>query len=662
MDVDRAKNAILKQEDTNQDFQVTVEDTGPKLIRLGTVQSNGITKTPIHGNYMISSLLQELAIQTDPIRSSAINAGHLIISEAKLRENPVDKLLRMIHGRFWPALVRELDANGLQIALMDSKNHTGEQQPRIYVPEADKIALRYYRDVAKSRPELDLDVQTLPAEITPVYVASIRDKPGMLSLAMTIFKGADGKESVRGTPFVVPGGRFNEMYGWDSYFCALGLLEHPDQTGYYLYIAKSMTDNLAYEIQHYGKILNANRSYYLTRSQPPFLAAMVTKVSAKIDEFRDSVYTGLVEETGYIRLLIEGQMEWIESMVKAAVKEYWQVWMAEPRFLPQFGLSRYYDNGIGIPMETEPSHYEAVLKGYAKKWDLCVLEFIQAYNSGQIKEPELDEYFLHDRSLRESGHDTTYRFEGKTADLLTVDLNALLYRYEVDVSSLIERHFDGEVLIDGVLEKSEDWLVRAEARKHRMYVLMWDKETGLWYDYDFVRGEQSEYESVTSLWTLWAGLVSPSDALVMRDKSLGLFEVAGGLVAGTERSRGPISLLRPNRQWDYPYGWAPHQLMAWEGLEKYGFKADTRRLVYHWLYMITKSFADYNGVVPEKFDVVARSHKVTAEYGNVGVDFKMVPREGFGWMNASYQIGISLLSRSERRSLELLIPPERLFP
>lgn len=146
-----------------------------------------------------------------------------------------------------------------------------------------------------------------------------------------------------------------------------------------------------------------------------------------------------------------------------------------------------------------------------------------------------------------------------------------------------------------------------------------------------------------------------------RERSLQLFEQAGGLVAGTEKSRGPLSLQRPNRQWDYPYGWAPHQILAWHGLIRYGYLNEAKRLTYRWLLMITKCFVDYNAVVPEKFDVVALSHKVTAEYGNVGTDFKYVPKEGFGWMNASYQVGLNLLSRQEKRALGLLIPAEKLF-
>ncbi len=655
--IEQAKQAILEQEDTDKNLQVTIEDKGPKTIILGTAKSEGYLKTPIHGNYMISSLLQELAIQSD----LSAGSGHLVISEAQLRESPVERLLRMITTRFWPALVRRLDANGLRLAVADAKNQTGEQRPRIYVPFKDLLAQNYYSEIAYSLPELNMEVIVLPQEITPEYAQSIQSKPGLLSLSLTIIEDDEGHTDIQGTPFVVPGGRFNEMYGWDSYFCALGLLCQPDPTGYYLYLAKSMVDNLVYEINHYGKILNANRSYYLTRSQPPFLTSMVSAIQERINQVEMKISEGLLSPTSYFKLLISAKDSWLKRTYDAAIKEYRQVWMSTPRFVPQYGLSRYYDEGRGIPIETEASHYAVILDKYATKWELSMENFINAYNKGIVKELELDEYLVHDRALRESGHDTTYRFEGKAADLLTVDLNSLLYKYEIDIAKYLRDHCDGISIIANETETETEWLKQAEERKRRMYHLMWDSSKGMWFDYDFVEGRRSAYESVTTFWTMWAGLDNEADANRMVKKCLNLFEEPGGLVAGTERSRGPISLLRPNRQWDYPCGWAPHQMMAWKGLSDYGFVDDARRLAYRWLYMITKCFADYNAVVPEKFDVVARSHKVSAEYGNVGTDFKMVPKEGFGWMNASYQVGVSLLSRSEKRALGLLIPPEKLF-
>ena len=138
-------------------------------------------------------------------------------------------------------------------------------------------------------------------------------------------------------------------------------------------------------------------------------------------------------------------------------------------------------------------------------------------------------------------------------------------------------------------------------------------------------------------------------------------KVKGGVVGSSKRSRGEISALRPDRQWDYPNGWAPHQMMIWKGLLNYGFNKELQELIYRWLFMITKNAVDYNGTIPEKYNVVTGSHKVFSEYGNVGTDFEYITQEGFGWMNASYQYGLSLLQNNFRISLNNLTSPEKLF-
>ena len=160
--------------------------------------------------------------------------------------------------------------------------------------------------------------------------------------------------------------------------------------------------------------------------------------------------------------------------------------------------------------------------------------------------------------------------------------------------------------------------------------LLWNEEKGMFFDYDTVKQERKDYETATAFWAMWAGLATPAQAAQLVQKALPRFEVYGGLVSGTEESRGPISLTRPNRQWDYPYGWAPQQMLAWSGLIRYGYQEEAERLAYKWLFMITKAFVDFNGVVVEKYDVTRPidPHRVDAEYGNQGIDFKGVPREG----------------------------------
>ncbi|KAI7867253.1 trehalase-domain-containing protein [Spinellus fusiger] len=634
IDVEETQRKILQQEDTDGDFQITINDLGPKTLALGTADSGGYKKYDIRGTYMLSNLLQELALARDYGRK------HIVLDEARLNENPVDRLSRMIRYGFWEGLTRRLDADTIESVCADPKDRSKNPILRVYIPHDETEQYAYYTKVAQQRPLIHLRVIYLPEKITAEYVKSINEHPGMLALAMKRRITSDGGVEMKGEPFVVPGGRFNEMYGWDSYFAALGLLVDKR-----LDLVQSMVENFAYQIKHYGKILNANRSYYLARSQPPFLTDMALKV-----------YEELPPHTPH------ENKEWLRRILKSAIKEYHSVWMSEPRLDKKTMLSRYHPDGLGIPPETEASHFDHIIEPFAKKYNVSIEEFDAMYNAGKVKEPELDEYFMHDRAVRESGHDTTYRFEKVCGHLATIDLNSLLYKYETDIADAIRDHLDDHLEdFEGRLQTATEWLERAKQRKSRIDKYLWNDKENLYFDYDTVKEKQTTYESVTAFWAMWAGCASMEQANQLVHYSLAKFEVIGGLISGTEASRGQISLQRPNRQWDFPFGWAPHQMMAWVGFDRYGMRDIARRLAYRWLFTITKSFVDFNGVVPEKFDVVSLSHKVHVEYGNVGTDFKYVPREGFGWMNASYQVGLSYLNTQMRRALGTCTNPDLLL-
>ncbi|KAI8093215.1 trehalase-domain-containing protein [Halteromyces radiatus] len=634
IDVKETQRILVEQEDTDGDFQITVNDLGPKSFAVGTADSGGFRKFEIRGTYMLSNLLQELALADDYGRK------HIVLDEARLNENPVDRLSRMIKHSFWDGLTRRIDAEGLEIICMDPKNRQADHNPRIYIPWEEEEVYQYYKNVAETRKHLNLQVERLPQHITPQYVKSINDRPGILTLAMEKQHTSSNTTILSGVPFVVPGGRFNEMYGWDSYFIALGLLVDGR-----IQLAKNMVDNFVYQIKYYGKILNANRSYYLSRSQPPFLTDMALRV-----------YERLPPDTEHDNKL------WLRTTLQAAIKEYHTVWMSAPRLDAKTQLSRFRPDGIGIPPETEASHFDHVIEPYAIKAGLTILEYMQQYNDGTIIEPKLDDYFLHDRAVRESGHDTTYRYEKRCANLATIDLNSLLYKYETDIAEAIEDILDGDLLdYNDVKQYAVEWRLRAQRRQQNIDRYLWNKEKGTYYDYDTVKEEQSTYDTVTAFWAMWAKCASQEQAEAMTTHGLPKFEVLGGLVSGTEESRGLTSLDRPNRQWDFPFGWAPHQIMAWRGFENYGKVDVARRLAYRWLFTITKSFVDFNGVVPEKYDVVSLSHQVKVEYGNVGIDFKYVPREGFGWMNAAYQIGLNLITTQMRRALGTCTNPDLFF-
>lgn len=612
INVEETLKTLLSREDTDHNVQITIEDSGPKFIALGTAASGGYKTFDVRGTYMLSNLLQELTL------AKQYGRKQIVLDEARLNENPVNRLSRLIRDQFWPNLTRRIDGSNIEKVGKDTKDWTGHPRPRIYVPKGAPEQFEYYTRIAREHPHMDLDVQWLKDPCDDAsYVRDLNQAPGLLAIAMERIEDTpEGKPDYRGLPFVVPGGRFNELYGWDSYMETLGLLVngHVD-------LCESMVRHFCFCIKHYGKILNANRTYYLCRSQPPFLTDMALRVFDRIQHK-------------------PGAQEFLRDATLAAIKDYYSTWMTAPRHDAESGLSRYYPGGKGVPPETEASHFDHILAPFLEKHKMTRDQFVHAYNYDIVKEPELDEYFIHDRAVRESGHDTSYRLEKVAAHVATVDLNSCLYKIEQDIARMIRTFFGDKLAIPPEwrvrgqeaehTETSSSWERRARKRRQQMDKLMWNDAKGMYFDYNTVKRQQTGYESATTFWAMWAGVCTPRQASMMVKKALPKFEVHGGLVSGTEESRGKISLRRPNRQWDYPFGWAPQQILAWIGLTRFGFEQDAQRLAYRWLYMVTKAFVDFNGVVVEKYDVTRQvdPHRVTAEYGNQGSDFKGVATEG----------------------------------
>lgn len=648
---------LLDAEDTDGDKRITVSDESDEAFEL---EGRDGRRYAIEGTYALSNLLQEISL--------ALDAGGPVIEvdARRIWEPPTRRIARSIRELYWDALTRRIDGDHLGAILADEKVASGSSRHFLFVPSDDPTALRYFCSVATERPDLQLQVEELPAAITPEWVRSLDPergavggatpdpcdraipssrlpaRHGLLVLGLRDHPGG-GKA---GVPFVVPGGRFNEMYGWDSYFEALGLLVDGRVD-----LARAMVDNFVYQIRHYGKILNANRTYYLTRSQPPFLTSMIS-----------AVYRDLPQEAA--------RLEWLRTSILAAIREYEEVWMGDAR-LTETGLSRYFGSGRGAPPEVEPGHFAAVFARFAAAAGADVGEIERSYRTGELASAELDRYFVHDRCMRESGHDTTYRWDrgdgNRCADFVTVDLNSLLHKAEVDIARIVRDQFaDRLVREDGTVETSAKWYERARRRRAAMLRYLWDESRGMFFDYDLETGSRFPYVSATTLYPLWAWnrddpasrLLSDQRARRLVASALPLLEAPGGVAASSLESRGGVSERRPQRQWDYPHGWAPHQMLVWQGLRNYDLEEVADRLTYAWLYAITINAVRYNGTVPEKLDVVRRSHRVFAEYGNVGTDFDYITREGFGWMNASYQVGLAALPAPLRSMLDRLVPPE----
>jgi alpha,alpha-trehalase len=631
VEVQTTMRQLLADEDTDNDLRITVDDPhiagtdrGDKRFWIHAADG---TRYEVAGTYELSNLLQELTL----LKQSG--TGTATVRSDRIFEPPVNRISRTIRDLHWDGLTRRVDEEGILRIVRDVKVATADSSRYIYVPFSDRIALDYFRNIGKRHPVLKLRVLQLPRTLTADYVRHLDGHHGILSLALQ--QGRDG--TLQGLPFVVPGGRFNEMYGWDSYFIVLGLLQDGRTS-----LAKSMIDNLVYEIRHYGAILNANRTYYLTRLQPPFLTSMMLECYKRMPKDSSS-------------------RRWLRTVLDAAIDEYQHVWMNRYHFTST-GLSRYLDWGYGPPPEVELGHFDPVFKRFAENHGMDAKAFEKGYRAGTIKDPELDRFFKNDRAMRESGHDTCYRLYGRCADLVTVDLNSLLYKIETDLAETIEREFGGSLArADGSIEKSSAWFARAAHRRDLMNRYLWDAERGMFFDYDFVKKERIVYTSATTFFPLWAGLATADQARLLVQKALPSLEMPGGIVGSSEESRGPITPDHPFRQWDYPYGWAPHQMLIWQGLRNYGMDSIAVRLAYRWLFTITLNATQYNGTIPEKFDVVNRTHQVFAEYGNVGTKFSYITREGFGWTNASYQVGLNILTPELLGKLNRLVPPEWIF-
>jgi alpha,alpha-trehalase len=460
--------------------------------------------------------------------------------------------------------------------------------------------------VADTQKRCNIQVKELPIAITgPGQALNPINPPGLLYLEKS---------------YVVPGGRFNEMYGWDSYFIVRGLLENNRVA-----LARGMVDNFFFEIEHYGTILNANRSYYLTRSQPPFLSSMV------MDVYMADKAAGHEDR------------QWLERGYQLASKDY-EMWNRDPHIAGGTGLSRYYDFGNGPTQESlqdesgvhrkvadyfvlhnEGRNYIVDVSSSKSDQPVAGSEYsVQVCDDPKtMAKPECDpartisltaDYYKGDRAMRESGFDISFRFGpygAGTHHFAPVCLNSLLYKTEKDLQQMSE--------ILGHKTDAQQWQARAQQRKDRIQKYLWDEQRGMFFDYSLDKSARSTYEYITTFYPLWTGLATPEQAEAIR-KNLGVFEHDGGLA---------MSNHEDGVQWDLPYGWAPTQLLAIEGLRRYGFNNDANRVSYKFLSTIAENFRR-DGTIREKYNVVTRSSESHVE---AGYNQNVV---GFGWTNAAF--------------------------
>ena len=226
---------------------------------------------------------------------------------------------------------------------------------------------------------------------------------------------------------------------------------------------------------------------------------------------------------------------------------------------------------------------------------------------------------LHDLAEAESGWDMTPRFNRRALDYLPVDLNALLYKYEMDFARAAE--------IAGSKQDTSYWTRIAKARAKTMDSLMWDKLRGLYYDFNYVKQKRGNISSLAAYYPLWAGMVDGRQAQAMV-KALRRFENKGGL---STTDALPLTQYVPGSlptQWAYPNGWAPLQYLVIQGLERYGYKQDARRLALKWIKTNNDWFQNH-AVFLEKYNVDSpEKPPVRGVYPS---------QTGFGWTNAVFE-------------------------
>jgi len=348
--------------------------------------------------------------------------------------------------------------------------------------------------------------------------------------------------------FVMPGGFFKWFFYWDSYFTLLGLVVQGRWQ-----LAREIVEGFVAEIEEFGLVPNYNglKSVCRSRSQPPFLTSAIKEVFPSIND-----------------------LAWLDRAARAAAAEYDDYWLAEPH-LTDLGLSRYIDLGGNGGCETVPDtpHY---------------------------------------RAIGESGWDNTPRFGDDATQVIPVDLNCQLYRYELDLadfSTLLGEH-----------DMVSVWTTRAQKRLDLINRYLWDESSGFYRDYDLRTGEwlRNTPRSLASFVPLWARAASQAQASRVVEH-LPAFEYDHGLVAC-------------EKGWDdetehnYPTGWPYSHWYVCSGLRAYGFHDEASRIAMKWLRLIANEF-DRTGAIRERHNVVNPGAPIPGRYP---------PQRGFAWTNGVF--------------------------
>jgi len=392
--------------------------------------------------------------------------------------------------------------------------------------------------------------------------------------------------------FVTPNDKkFKHLFYWDSFFMLRGMIGTKRE-----WLLKDMVDNFIYLFNNYGVIPNFNSPASSGRSQPPLLTSMI------IDTYNGPYYRYMNKNR--IKRRIEDReslKDWLINAYEVAKREYFEVWDDPDNLfyhkIPETGLNRYGDRDVG---------------------------------------------YAHSSEL-ESGWDFTSRFYNRCNEFLPIDLNSMLYKYEIDFAKISE--------YIGDKKESDKWIERSNSRKALINKYLWNESDGFFFDHNYKHNRQSNFLSLAGFVPLWAGLATKEQAEKMV-KKLKYFETKSGLVITAKESLAPKAdlsdvpiryrvavqnLLNP-KQWDYPYVWPPVEYLVVTGLLKYGYFEEAKRIMQSSLSAWSKIFEKHNTFFEKR----------NALSDDLPSDFHYANQSGFGWTNAVFYRYVQILDSLDR--------------
>jgi alpha,alpha-trehalase len=459
------------------------------------------------------------------------------------------------------------------------------------VPKSSPDLILKKYNLLKAKDSATFDLRTFVTQNFTIPVSSpvtvqqgLSLKAHLENLWVSLVRSADVKQKYSSLlplpkPYIVPGGRFREIYYWDSYFTMLGLAASNRYD-----LIEDMLDNFKFLIDKYGHIPNGNRSYYLSRSQPPYFALMVELLQQKKG---DAVY---------------------KKYFSAMQKEY-RWWMRDVKEL-KAGQAK----GRAVKLSDG-----AVLN---RDWDDKQApreeSYVEDYTTAKAYKGNDGLVYSHLRAGAESGWDFSSRWFADTMHLETivttniipVDLNCLLYAYETILSKA--------AAATGAAGRSLLFKQESEKRKAAIIKYCWNEKEQYFFDYDFKQKHTTDKWSLAGLLPLFVSIASTGQAAAVKKAVEERFLKDGGVVT---------TIYHTGQQWDAPNGWAPLQFITVQGLSNYQFNDLARTIAERWMALNERVFAG-TGKMLEKYNV----ENIHLESG--GGEYPT--QDGFGWSNGVY--------------------------